>query len=139
MVISDTTKPEAIEKKGVYSVNILKPLPETASNSPQESVADTVFDGKDKAFWYSRLKVLENEISLQKEKVQNVQLEIDSIVAARLNEVNPLKYMEQNQKIAELEKSIVAEKNILTEKEDDLDAFLAEARAAGVPPGWLRD
>ncbi len=141
MVINDESRAEKIEGKGLFGVMIIGKDEETSRNDAamESSESQETVAGMDKESWVNRWRQIRDEVAQLRERVEDVRKRIDSLVSARINESNPLKYQEHTDQIQILELSLIEETEILASKEKEFSNFLVQARRDGVPPGWFRE
>lgn len=107
-------------------------LTESSVNGEQTS------SNQDSDSWLNQSLALQDAISQQKEKIQRLQSHIDTMIASRMTEANPVAYQELQQQIISSQETLTVEKDDLAAKEKEYADFLAQARREGIPAGWLR-
>lgn len=95
------------------------------------------------AAWRTRAESVRKAVEAAEAKVQATENEIKAVAAdlaplSAADAQDPMRLQKKDQKIAQLNKQLVDQKNAVAEAKKALAAFEEEARANGVPPGWLR-
>jgi len=163
--LADVAKKEAdrrktvVEPAKVYTNKDLSPVPPGSSSPPPPAVtppsdsAKTADDDKkahsksadaekepvkDQAYWYGRLKSLQDKLAREQDYADAMQTRINALTTDFVNRDDPAQraVIEQNRlksidQLASLKKSVQDTQKAIAD-------LLEEARRAGVPPGWLR-
>ena len=130
-----TSKPANAGKDGAKD----KDAKDGAKNKDESKDKDSAKEPvKDKAYWFGRLKTLEDKLLRDTNYLDAMQTRINALNTDFVNRDDPV----QRGVVERDRQKAIAEQNRL--KQDVLDDKKAiadleeEARRAGVPPGWLR-
>jgi len=112
----------------------------TPSNDKTGSKSDSSEKepAKDKTYWVTRLKALQDQLDRDQTYADALQSRINGLQAQFVNRDDPAQRAvierDRNKALAELDRL----KQELPRDKKALADFLEEARRSGVPPGWLR-
>lgn len=93
----------------------------------------------DRSYWVGLKRAHDEAIGQQKEKIKDLELQIEKEVIARASESNPVKYNEMAEEINQMQVSKSEESKKLEDMERDWENVLKEAGEKGVPANWLSD
>ena len=93
---------------------------------------------KDKKWWASRKKKLEEKISSLKRKIEELQKKVNALTTGFLIEQRPIAHQRLKDELEKTKGALEKAKKDLEKTRKELEKLYEEARKAGIPPGWLR-
>lgn len=134
---------KAAAESGAGALTITGPEASTPPATSEGSAGAARDAATQQAAWRTRAESVRKALETAVTKVQATENEIKAVAAdqaplSAAEAQDPMRLQKKDQKIAELNKQLVAQKSAVEEAKKALAAFGEEARANGVPPGWLR-
>ncbi len=110
------------------------------SPSPEEGIGKAVKSPrkKDRKWWVSRKKKLEEKIASLKRKIEELQKKVNTLTTGFLIEQRPIAHQRLKDELEKTKGALERAKKDLEKARKELDKLYEEARKAGIPPGWLR-
>jgi hypothetical protein len=107
------------------------PAPAVASIDAQKSV------------WTDRAVAVKAAVAAAQLQLEQMEKDVatfrsDQAPLSAAEAQDPMRLQKREAKIAEMNKAIETQKAVVAEARKSVSAFEAEARRAGVPPGWIR-
>ncbi len=93
---------------------------------------------KDRNWWASRKKALEEKIASLKKRIEELQRRVNALTTGFLIEQRPMAHQKVKSELEKAKGELERARKELEKAKKELEDLYEKARKAGIPPGWLR-